>query len=82
MLKTGIFGIFLLVNAVGIFCVFNPWIVDWQAQGITLLILEGVFFLVIGLPVFLYHFIRKKKSFKQSLADSVSTVLDFLAGWV
>lgn len=46
-----------------------------------LLILEAVFFIVIGLPVFLHHYVRKKKPFRQSASDSVRSVLDFLAGW-
>jgi hypothetical protein len=78
----GVLGIFLLVNAVALFCVFNPWIKDWAAQGIVLLVLEGIFLVLIGVPVFLYHFIGKKKTFRQSLSDSVESVLNFLVGWV
>ena len=82
MSKIAVLGIFFLVNAVALFCVFNPWIKDWAAQGTVLLVLEAVFFILIGVPVFLYHFIRNKKAFGQSLSDSVESVLNFLAGWV
>jgi hypothetical protein len=41
-----------------------------------------VFFLLIGLPVILYQIIWKKKSFKQSLSDSVKAVLDFISHFV
>ena len=82
MSKIGVLGIFLFVNAVALFCVFNPWIKDWATQGIVLLVLEAVFLVLLGVPVFLYHFIRNKKTFGQSLSDSVESVLNFLAGWV
>ena len=81
-LKTSIFAIFLLVNGVALFCLLNPWLPDWQEQATLLLILESIFLVVIGLPVFFYHFFKHKKPFKQSLADSLDTVLDFLCGWV
>ena len=42
MMKMGILGIFLVVNAVAIFCVFNPWTSDWQGSGITVLVVEAV----------------------------------------
>ena len=82
MRKMGVLCIFLLVNAVAFFCVFNPWIKDWAEQGIVSLVLEAVFLVLIGVPVFLYHFIGKKKTFGQSLSDSVESVLNFLVGWV
>lgn len=82
MSKIGVLSIFLLINTVAFFCVFNLWIKDWAAQGIVLLLLEAVFLVLVGVPVFLYHFIGKKKTFGQSLSDSVETVLNFLVGWV
>jgi hypothetical protein len=74
--------VWLLINASVLFLAFNPWLRDWASQAIVLLVLEAVFFSVIGLPVFLHHFLCKKKPFGQSLSDSVQSVLDFLAGWV
>ena len=79
MLKTGVLGIFLLINAVAIFCAFNPWVPDWQRAGISVLVIEGAFFLLIGLPLFLYHLIWKRKSFKQGLSDSTNTVMDLIS---
>lgn len=74
--------VWLLINALTLFLVFNTWFTDWASQAIVLLVLEAVFFIVIGLPVFLHQFLRKKKPLKQSLSDSARSVLDFLAGWV
>ena len=82
MIRTGIFGFVLLANAVALFCIFNPWIEKWSSQAVVFLVLEAVFLVVIGIPVFLYHFVHKKKPLKQSLADSIQTMIDFLAGWV
>lgn len=81
MLKTGISGLFLLVNAVAVFCAFNPWIPDWQDQGITVLAFEAVFFILIGVPVLLYQVIWKKKSFKKSVSDSLRAIMDFISSF-
>jgi hypothetical protein len=77
MLKTSIFAVLFLFNTVAIFCAFNPWILDWQAQGITVLLFEAAFSILIALPVLLYQVIRHKKSFKQSFSDSVKAVMAF-----
>jgi len=82
VLKTGIFAVALLANAVALFCVFNPWIADWQGQGIVLLIVEAAAVVVIGAPVFFYHFIHEKKPLRQSLEDAARIIMDFLVGWV
>lgn len=74
--------VWLLINALTLFLGFNTWFTDWASQAIVLLVLEAVFLIVIGLPVFLHQFFRKKKPLKQSLSDSARSVLDFLAGWV
>jgi hypothetical protein len=81
-MRNEVLAVWLLINASALFLVFNTWFTDWASQAIVLLVLEAVFFIVIGLPVFLHHFFRKKKPFKQSLSDSAGSVLDFLAGWV
>ena len=82
MLKTGILGLFLLANAVAMFCAFNPWIPDWENQGLTVLAFEAVFFLLIGVPVLLYQVFRGKKSFKQSVSDSVKAIMEFVSSFV
>lgn len=66
-----------LINAVALFLVFNPWFTDWASQAIVLLVLEALFLLVIGLPVFLHHFLRRNRAFKQNLSDSVQSLLTF-----
>jgi hypothetical protein len=82
VVKTGIFAMVLLVNAVALFCIFNPWITDWQGQGIVVLVVEAAAVVVIGAPVFFYHFIREQKPLRQSLEDTVRIIMDFLTGWV
>jgi len=81
-MKMGIFGIFLVVNAVAIFCVINPWTSDWQGQGITVLVGEAVALFLIGLPVVIYQMTRKKKTFRQSMSDTINAVMDFLTSIV
>jgi hypothetical protein len=82
VVKTGILTIALLVNAVALFCVFNPWIVAWQGQGLVVLVVEAAAVVVIGAPVFFYHFLHEQKPLRQSLEDTVRVMMDFLAGWV
>ena len=82
MMKIGRFGLFLAVNALAIACVFNPWPPNWQGPGITVLVVEAVALPLIGLPVVIYQMTRKKKTFRQSLAGAVDTVMDFLASIV
>ncbi len=81
MKKTGILWIFVLINAALLFLALNPWITTWQGQAQMVLIIEVVFLVVIGIPVLLYQMIYKKKSFRQSLSDSLDAVLDFLSGF-
>ena len=82
VMRRSVLAIWILTNAVALILLVNPWFTTWRTQAAVLLILELVFLVVIGLPVFLYHFVRKKRPIGQSLSDSVETVLDFLTGWV
>lgn len=72
----------LAVNALAVFLVLNPWVTRWASQAVAVLALEALFFLVIGVPVFLHHFLRRKQSLRQSVSDTVDSVMEFLAGWV
>lgn len=81
-MKKGIIILWIIVNVIAITLVFNPWVVNWTSQAIVFFVLEAVFLVLIGLPVFLYHFLRRKQSFGQSISDSLETVLNFLTGWV
>ena len=78
-MNNSVLTIFLVVNAVAIFCAVNPWFQDWQNAGIVVLVTEAAFLLLIGLPSVFYQMIRKKKTFKQSLNDSVKSVLDLVS---
>ena len=71
----------LLGNLVALFCVFNPWHRGWVTQGIVFLVFELVFFLLVGVPVFVHH-VRKGLSVRAALADSLDSVMNFLSGWV
>ena len=82
MIRGGILGLFLLLNLVALFCALNPWVTSWQAQGTIVLLLEAVLLVVIGVPAIIYQMIRKKKSFRQSLSDTVKAVIDFIANFI
>jgi len=80
--KTGIVALALLVNAVALFCVVNPWVTAWQGAGIVVLAVEAAAVVAIGAPVFFYRVIREKKPWRQSLEETMRLLMDFLAGWV
>lgn len=77
----GVFWVVLLLNAVAFFLAFNPWLRDWSAQAIVLIVLEAAFLVVIGVPVFIHH-LRKGRRPKDALAASLDSVVSFLSGWV
>ena len=81
-MKKGVFAVFLLVNAVALFCAFNPWIAEWRDHGIILLVVETIFLALIAAPVCIYRFTHRRKSFTKSLDDSLRNVMDFKAGQV
>ena len=81
MKKTGILCIFVLINAALLILALNPWITTWQGQALMVLVIEVALLVVIGIPVLLYQMIFKKKTFRQSLSDSLDAVMDFLSGF-
>lgn len=80
-MRKGIFIAALLANVVALFCIFNPWSGDWVGQGIIFLVVEVVFVVFIGVPVFVHHR-RKGLSPRDALAASLDTMMSFLSGWV
>ncbi len=80
-MKKGVLLVALLSNIIALFCIFNPWVEDWISQGIVFLVLEAVFLVLIGVPVFVHH-LRKGLSAHEALAASMDSVMSFLAGWV
>jgi hypothetical protein len=80
--KTATLVVFAVLNALALFLIFNPWIEAWREQALVVLLLEAVFLVAIGLPVFLHHWLRTGKSPRDSASAAVDTVMTFLAGWV
>ena len=80
MRKFSIFTPFILCNAVLVFLLINPWLTNWHGQAISIMAIEIVLLFLIGIPITLYQMIRLKKKLRQSLSDSLDTVLDFLSG--
>lgn len=74
--------VLLAANAVAVFCLLNPAHEQWTTQAVVFLVLECLFGIVIGLPVFLHHYLREKKPFTQSLTDTLDSLLSFITGWI
>ena len=81
-MKNGVLYIFVLLNATALFCAINPWITDWQNIGFLVLVLEAALVLLVGVPVLFYQTIVKKKTFKQSLTDSVDKIMAFVSYFI
>ena len=80
-MKSNIFLIVLLANTVAVLSIVNPWFEDWVNAAIVFFVLEAVFLLFIGVPLFVHH-LRKGLPPRQALAASLDSVMDFLSGWV
>lgn len=80
-MKTSIFFILFLANLVALLCLINPWFEEWANAAIVFFILEAVFLLLIGVPVFVHH-MRKGLSPRQALTASLDSVMGFMSGWI
>ena len=78
-MRKGIFLAALLANVVALFCVFNAWFEDWKGQGIVFLVVEAVFMVFIGVPLFVHH-LRKGLTAHEALAASLDMMMNFLSG--
>ena len=72
--------IVVLANILFMALAFNPWFDRWSDEAITVLVLEGVFLGVVGIPVISIQMVVRKKSFRESVRSSIEAVMDFLAG--
>ena len=70
----------LAVNLFLLFFAFNPWLDAWAGQAMGVIVIELVLLIVVGLPMVLYQVVIRKKTFRQSVRDSVEAVMDFLTG--
>lgn len=82
MKRLGIWSVLVVANAVALFCLVNPWVIDWRNQGILFFVLELAALILVFMPVFLYQLLRKKKTIGESLRDSTDALLNAITGWV
>jgi hypothetical protein len=68
----------LAVNLLLLFFAFNPWLDEWAGQALMVIVIELALLVVVGLPLVLYQVVIRKKTLRQSVRDSVETVMDFL----
>lgn len=80
MLRVWSLWIVLVVNLLLLFLAFNPWFDAWAGQAIAVVVIELVLLVVVGLPVVLYQVVIRKKTWRQSIRDSIEAVMDFLTG--
>jgi hypothetical protein len=80
-MKEGIYIVVLAANIAALFCIFNPWYVKWQSQGFVFFFLEALFLVFIGIPIFIHH-LRKGRSWRNAMASSLDSVMNFLTGWI
>ena len=70
------------INVLLLFFAFNPWLDTWSGQAVAVLALELLVLVIIGLPAIIYQMVIQKKSFKQSVRDTIEAVMDFVTGAV
>lgn len=78
MARVWSFRIVLAANLFLLFFAFNPWFDAWAGQAVAAIVIELVLLVVVGLPMVLYQVVIRKKTFRQSVRDSVEAVMDFL----
>lgn len=74
--------IVVLANILFVALAFNPWFDRWSDEASTVLVLEGLLLVLVGIPVILIQMVVRKKSFRESVTSSIEAVMDFLAGAV
>lgn len=74
--------IVVLANILFVALAFNPWFDRWSDEASTVLVLEGLLLVLVGIPVILIQMVVRKKSFRESVTSLIETVMDFLAGAV
>lgn len=80
MIRVWSLRVVAVINVLLLFFAFNPWIEEWTSEALVALALELIFLLLVGVPVFLYQFIGRKKPFGRSVRDSVEAIMDFVTG--
>jgi hypothetical protein len=81
MARTAVLVLFTGLNLVLLCLALNPWLQVWRDQAIRVLLFEGLFMLLVGVPVLGHQMIIRKKTFRQSVTDSIDAVLGMLAGF-
>lgn len=71
----------LAANLIALLSAFGLWLEIWQSQAVVFLVVEAVFAVFVGIPVFVHHR-RKGLPTGAAVVATVDTVLDFMAGWV
>lgn len=72
--------IVISVNVLLLFFAFNPWLDTWSGQAVSVLVIEALVLVGIGLPAVIYQMVIQKKGFKQSVRDAIEVVMDFVTG--
>lgn len=73
-----VIGVFVAVQVAILFCLFNPWIETWRGPALAFLALEAVFLVVLFVPLFLHHRIRRGKGTKESLRASMDSFMNWM----
>ncbi len=71
-------ALFLVVQAIIVFGVINPWYDAWRDPLTAFLVIEVIFLIAVFFPLFAYHFFKAKKGLKGSLRASLDSFLDWM----
>jgi len=78
----GPWTVLVLVQAVGLLCVAQPWNETWRDAGLALFAIEALLFAVLFLPVFLFQRLHRRRPTREAARVTVDVLLGLLPGLV
>lgn len=75
-------AVLALLQGVGILCVAQPWSEPWRDAGLALFAVEAVLLAAAFVPVFLFQWLHRGRSARESVRVTADVLMDQLVGLV
>jgi hypothetical protein len=80
--RSSIWTVPLLAQIAAIVSIVLPLGTSWRDAGILFFIIESILILVLCCPLFFFHYLHKGKPFRQSLQETVESLMNALCYFV